>query len=107
MRRKALNQCGGVGYLGEQLFIFAASTPGVKEYDSLKEEIINVLVNDVPVEGTGSYGEVGLWIESEGKKIIQNRTSIPHLWSGVTVYLAILAVREPKLFQPLRPPLPL
>ncbi|HPS56954.1 MAG TPA: hypothetical protein PK514_02520 [Spirochaetota bacterium] len=107
MRRKALSKCGGVGYLGEQLFTFAASTPGIKEYNELKEDILRVLVSDVPVEGTGSYGEVGLWIESEGKKIIQNRTSIPHLWSGATVYLAILAVREPYLFQQLRPPLPL
>lgn len=107
MRRKALGKCGGVGYLGEQLFTFAASTPGIKEYDEMKEEILRVLVSDVPVEGTGSYGEVGLWIENEGKQIIQNRTSIPHLWSGVTVYLAILAVREPHLFKSLRPPLPL
>lgn len=107
MCRKAIAKKGGVGYLGEQLFTFAASTPGRTEYDGLKEDILRVLVKEIPVEGTGCYGEVGLWIEHEGRRIIQNRTSIPHLWSGVTVYLAILAVREPHLFQPLRPRLPL
>ncbi len=103
MRKKALGRTGGVGYLGEQLFTFGVATIGMPEYNELKEDLLRVLVNDVPVEGTGCCGEVGLWIEYKGKKIIQNRTSMPHLWSGVTVYLAILALREPQLFQNLRP----
>jgi len=105
MRSKAIDRRGGVGYLGEQLFIFAASSHDIREYDDLRKQLLDILINEVPVEGTGSYGELGLWIEHEGKRIIQNRTSIPHLWNGITVYLSILALREPYLFQRLRPPL--
>jgi len=88
MKQKAIKQQGGVGYLGEQLFIFALTT------------------RTIPVEGTDCYGELGLWVTMNGKRFIQNRTSIPHIWNGVTAYLAVLAVYQPELLQPLVPPIP-
>ena len=108
MEEKISRQKGGVGYLGEQLFALAMSTKGMNEYQDLKERAIKLLTEDAPVPGTDCYGEVGLWknLEDPSEFIIQNRTAIPHLWSGITVYLAVLAMHRPDLLQPLRPPIP-
>lgn len=106
MKQKAIKQQGGVGYLGEQLFIFALATRAMPEYREYVRQVLSVLVNDVPVEGTDCYGELGLWVTMNGKRFIQNRTSIPHIWNGVTAYLAVLAVYQPELLQPLVPPVP-
>lgn len=103
MRARALQKEGGVGYLGEQLFIFATATAHLRHYDGLKRDILAVLTQDVPFAGSECYGELGLWIEDDGGLRIQSRTSIPHLWNGAAAYLAVLAVREPGLFDNLRP----
>jgi GH15 family glucan-1,4-alpha-glucosidase len=102
---KAVEKEGGVGYLGEQLFILAASTLHTDEYDSLKNQVLRVLIDDAPVQGSNCYGELGLWMEINNEKFIQNRTSIPHLWNGICAYLSVLAMHEPDKFQSLRPPL--
>ena len=108
MEEKISRQKGGVGYLGEQLFALALSTQGRTQYQNLKERALELLTEDAPVPGTDCYGEVGLWkkLEEPLEFIIQNRTAIPHLWSGITVYLAVLAMHQPELLQPLRPPVP-
>ena len=108
MERKIRRESGGIGYLGEQLFVFALSTRNLPEYRDLKERGIRVLTVDAPVEGTDSFGEVGLWKRTEDPEgcFIQNRTAIPHLWSGITVYLSVLAMCRPELIESLRPPIP-
>jgi len=95
-------------YLGEQLFIFSVSTQGMPQYEDLKIRILEFLTVTAPVEGGDCYGEVGLWREigEQSEFIIQNRTSIPHLWTGITVYLAIVAMYRPELIVSLRPPIP-
>ncbi len=119
MVNKVIHKKGGVGYLGEQLFMFAFSTRG-RDRDTLpgkvpegemrfgefKEKVLDLLTGEVPVEGTDCYGELGLWKNVDGKDIIQNRTSIPHLWNGVTLYLALVALYEPERLESLRPPVP-
>lgn len=108
MERKVRRESGGIGYLGEQLFVFALSTRNLPEYRDLKESVIRVLTVDAPVEGTDCFGEVGIWKRTEDpvRFFIQNRTAIPHLWSGITVYLSVLAMHRPELIESLRPPIP-
>ena len=78
------------------------------EYQDLKERVLKVLTVEAPVEGVDCYGEVVLWkkIKGQSKFITQNRTSMPHLWSGITVYLSIIAMYHPELIDPLRPSIP-
>ena len=108
MERKISRESGGIGYLGEQLFVFALSTRNLPEYRDLKERVIRVLTVDAPVEGTDCFGEVGIWKRTGDpvRFFIQNRTAIPHLWTGITVYLSVLATYRPELIEPLRPPIP-
>jgi len=108
MEEKVSKQRGGFAYLGEQFFIFTLSTQKMPEYQDLKERVLKVLTVEAPVEDTNCYGEVVLWkkIKGQSKFIAQNRTSIPHLWSGVTVYLSIIAMYHPELIDPLRPSIP-
>jgi len=51
-------------------------------YGNLKRMVLDLFIKEVPMEGTDAYGELGLWRELDGKRFIQNRTSIPHLWNG-------------------------
>ncbi len=108
MEDKISMRSRGIGYLGEQLFALAVSTQGLSSYQDLKERALKTLTEHVPVEGSDCYGEVGLWRKVRGTDdyFIQNRTSIPHLWSGVTAYLAVQAVYEPEKVLELRPPVP-
>jgi hypothetical protein len=119
MINKVIHRKGGVGYLGEQLFMFSFSTrgrdrdvlpaktpEGELRYGEFKQRVLDLLTGEVPVEGTDCYGELGLWRNVNGEDIIQNRTSIPHLWNGVTVYLALVAMYEPERLESLRPPVP-
>lgn len=118
---KVIYKKGGIGYLGEQLFILCAATRGMDnepvpekfledgkklKYKDLKKKVLRFFVDEVPMEGTGAYGELGLWREVNGVKFIQNRTSIPHLWNGVTSYLSMVGVYEPEKIAELRPPIP-
>lgn len=118
---KVIHEKGGVGYLGEQLFILCAATRGLDNtllpekyrgkdkkmtYLKFKKKVLDFFVREVPMEGTCAYGELGLWREINGKRFIQNRTSIPHLWNGVTSYLSVIGVYEPEKIKALRPPIP-
>ncbi len=105
MTRKVIDRHGGVGYLGEQLFIYALGVHRRKDRKKFLEEVLHVLTVEAPVEGTDCYGELGLWLDNQGKRIIQNRTSIPHLWNGVTTYLSLFSLYEPETILRLRPPL--
>lgn len=105
MHRKGVKREGGVGYLGEKLFTSAVSSQHTSKYNELQKEVLDVLLKDAVVEGTGCYGELGLWLDFDDKKIIQNRTSIPHLWSGITAFLSVFALNQPEAFYKLRPPL--
>ncbi len=132
---KVIYKKGGVGYLGEQLFMLAYSTQhfdkknvavsvvqqlinkhGIPEnkknlvgltFRRLKKQVLDLFVSEVPMPGTDCYGELGLWTELADKTLyVQNRTSIPHLWNGVTAYLSVVSFYQPKLLLPLRPPIP-
>ncbi len=105
MTRKVIQKQGGVGYLGEQLFIYALAVQGISGKRAFLEQVLRVLTEEAPVEGTDCFGELGLWLDHNGKRIIQNRTSIPHLWNGVTAYLSLYSLYEPETILRLRPPL--
>ena len=97
----------GFGYLGEQIFILGISTANQPEYRPLMDKAVKVLVNEVPLQGADSFGEVTLWIDMpDGTKIAQQRTSIPHLWTGVTSYLAVESLYRPERFLSQVPPIP-
>jgi hypothetical protein len=116
---KVIYKQGGVGYLGEQLFMFCLSSHRRNKeeiegtsldspltYGELKKRVLDLFINTVPMEGTDCYGELGLWRTVGSETFIQNRTSIPHLWNGVTAFLAIEAFYQPEKVLAMRPPIP-
>ncbi len=96
----------GFAYLGEEIFTLALADREKGEYRELLEDALVFLANEVPFPGTDCYGEVTMWVEMDGRKLAQQRTSIPHLWNGVTVYLAAMALYEPEAFDPMKPDAP-
>ncbi len=98
----------GFAYLGEKIFILAIATAAKPEYKPLVDQAVKVLVNEVPMPGTDCYGEVTIWLTLPGDSapVSQQRTSIPHLWTGVTTYLSVEALYRPERFQSLVPPIP-
>jgi len=104
---KAEKQRPGFAYLGEQVFILGIAGARNPEYKALVDKAVKVLVNEVPMPGTDCYGEVTIWIDMPGQgKVAQQRTSIPHLWTGVTSYLAVEALYRPERFASQVPPIP-
>ncbi len=106
IREKVDKQTPGFAYLGEEIFSLALADREQGEYTGLLKEALKFLTSEVPFPGTNCYGEVTLWIEMDGEKLSQQRTSIPHIWNGVTVYLAAMAVYEPEAFDIMKPPAP-
>ena len=108
IEQKISAQRPGFAYLGEQLFIFELVTFKMPEYRPLCKRALDVLIKKAPVPGTDCYGEVVIWIKlpDEKEPIAQNRTSIPHLWTGVCSYLSVLAYYQPELFLSQIPPVP-
>jgi len=108
IEEKAFKKRAGFAYLGEQLFILGIATANHSGYQDLLKSALAVLVQEVPFPGTDCYGEVTLWIDfpGESEKIAQQRTSIPHLWTGVTSYLSVEAIYRPKRFLRQIPPIP-
>ena len=98
----------GFAYLGEKVFILAIATQNQPEYQPLLEKAMNILVNEVPMPGTDCYGEVTLWINlpDRPEQIAQQRTSIPHLWTGTTAFLSVTALHQPERFMSQIPPIP-
>lgn len=107
IREKIDKQRPGFAYLGEEVFILALADKD-HEYTDLLQKALTVATHEVAFPGADCYGEVTLWgdFAGTGQKAAQQRTSIPHLWNGVTVYLSALAVYQPELFDPMRPPAP-
>jgi hypothetical protein len=107
IRKKASKEAPGFAYLGEEVMALAlADTKG--EYRDLLVNALNLLTHDVAFPGTDCYGEITLWGDyaGPGTRVAQQRTAIPHLWNGTTVYLAALAVYEPEVFKKMTPPAP-
>ena len=98
----------GFAYLGEEIFVLGAAESGRSRYKGLLERGLAMLTHEVPFKGTDCYGEVTLWAEvpDSPEKVAQQRTSIPHIWTGVTAYLAAVALYEPERLAGMRPPLP-
>jgi hypothetical protein len=98
----------GFAYLGEQAFILGIAAQTRPEYRPLVRRAIDLLVNEVPVPGTDAYGEVTVWLHLPGEPdpVSLQRTSVPHLWTGVTAYLAIEACYRPERFLSQIPPPP-
>ncbi|HUT55909.1 MAG TPA: hypothetical protein VM658_21135 [bacterium] len=96
----------GFAYLGEEIFILALADQERGEYRDLLVKALEFMTGEVPFPGTDCYGEVTVWRELSGEKLAQQRTSIPHIWNGVTAYLAVAAVYEPRLFKGAAPPSP-
>jgi len=107
VREKAEKQRPGFAYLGEQVFILGVAAAKNPQYRPLLEKAVKVLVNEVPMPGADCYGEVTLWVEMpDGTRVSQQRTSIPHLWTGVTTYLAVESLYRPERFFSQIPPIP-
>lgn len=105
---KANQKHPGFAYLGEQVFILAIATAKMPEYKPLLQQSVKILTNEVPMPGTDTFGEVTIWIDLPGQtqKVAQQRTSIPHLWTGVTSYLSVEALYRPEIFLSQMPPAP-
>jgi hypothetical protein len=59
---------------------------------------VKVLLEDVPTDDTGLYGEVYLPVtDSSGKANWLNRTAIPHVWEGTLAALTVYARKYPEL----------
>lgn len=98
----------GYGYLAEQVFILnlvATKHPDLRPLLALAAKEIT---NTIPIPGSDCYGEVTLWIKLPGQPhlIPQQRTSIPHLWTGVCAYLTVESFYRPERFLPQIPPSP-
>jgi len=108
IRKKVDKEVPGFAYLGEEVFILALADKDKGEYRDLLERALKLLTHEVAFPGTDCYGEVTLWgdFAGTGKLVAQQRTSIPHIWNGVTVYLSALAIYEPERFDIMRPPAP-
>jgi hypothetical protein len=98
----------GFAYLGEQVFILAIAGRNRPEYRPLLQRAVALLSSEVPVPGTDAFGEVTVWIDDPvtHQKISLQRTSVPHLWTGVTAYLAVEALYQPERFLSQVPPPP-
>jgi len=88
--------------------VLGAAESGRSRYKDLLERGLAMLTHEVPFKGTDCYGEVTLWAEvpDSPEKVAQQMTSIPHIWTGVTAYLAAVALYEPERLAGMRPPLP-
>ena len=110
VEESASKKRAGFAYLGEQVFILAVVTAKHPEYKPLISQAVKVLTSEVPMPGSDCFGEVTIWIDmpGEGKegKVAQQRTSIPHLWTGVTSYLSVEALYRPERFLSQVPPIP-
>jgi len=106
IKAKMTKSTPGFAYMGEEIFTLALADGKQGEYRELLRDALRFLTDEVPFPGTDCYGEVTLWVEVDGKKVAQQRTSIPHLWNGVTVYLAAMAIYQPEAFEGMKPPTP-
>lgn len=108
VEESAFKKRAGFAYLGEQVFILRIATAKIPEYQPLIEQAVKVLTEEAPMPGTDCFGEVTLWIDVPGypDKVAQQRTSIPHLWTGVTIYLSVEALYQPEKFLNQIPPVP-
>ena len=97
----------GFAYLGEQVFILCIAASQMPQYQKLTRDAVKVLTSEVPIPGADSFGEATLWLDlPDGSQVAQQRTSIPHLWTGVTAYLSVMALYEPERFMDQVPPIP-
>jgi hypothetical protein len=79
-----------LAYLGEEVFTLALADQKQGEYRELLEKALKFLTREVAFPGTDCYGEVSVWVDVNGQKFAQQRTSIPHLWNGATLGAAPL-----------------
>ena len=108
IRKKVDKEVPGFAYLGEEVFILALADRERGEYRDFFERALKLLTHEVAFPGTDCYGEVTLWgdFAGTGELVAQQRTAIPHIWNGVTVYLSAIAIYEPERFDIMRPPAP-
>lgn len=88
----------GFAYASELLLACAVAWRNNKEKLAWVKEALRVMTEEVPTPGTGHFGEVALIgdFAGTGQKTYQNRTSIPHLWEGTVLFLALVAAYEPQ-----------
>ena len=98
----------GYGYLAEQVFILNIVASKNPEIRPLLALAANEVINSIPILGSDCYGEVTLWINMPGQPrlIPQQRTSIPHLWTGICAYLTVESFYRPERFLTQIPPIP-
>ncbi len=96
------------GYIAEQVFILNLIASQKPEIRPIVTRAVDEVINLIPIPGSDCYGEVTLWINLPGypKLVPQQRTSIPHLWTGVCAYLAVESFYRPERFFTQIPPIP-
>ncbi|MCK6526038.1 hypothetical protein L6R50_00240 [Myxococcota bacterium] len=63
--------------------------------------LVDVLVRDLPTEGTLHVGEVWCSLDTDGDgayDAFDNRVAVPHLWTASLIALGAWAVHEPEVF---------
>ena len=106
IKEKINSERQGFSYLGEQIFTLAASPGDQSSYTALLLEGMRFLLETIPFPGSDHFGEVVWKIDTKNGPFYQNRTAIPHGWNSVLIYLALWAIRQPRIIQELRPPKP-
>ncbi len=106
IKEKMSKNTAGFVYLGEDIFTLALADREQGEYRELLIDALKFFTGEIPFPGTDCYGEVTVWVDVNGEKVSQQRTSIPHIWNGVTVYLAVMAIYNPEAFDRMKPPAP-
>ncbi len=108
VQKKTERKYLGYVYLAEQVFILNIVTSKKPEIRPLLSRAVNEVISSIPISGSDCYGEVTLWINMprESKLIPQQRTSIPHLWTGICAYLTVESFYRPERFLTQIPPIP-
>jgi len=88
----------GFAYVSELLLSCALVWRDVPGKLARVREALKVMTHEVPTPGTDHLGEVTLIgdFAGTGETVFQNRTSIPHLWEGALLYLALVAAYQPE-----------
>ena len=92
-------ECEGFAYISKGLLALALTHRD--EYLSKLNELKDILINEVPTQGTMHMGEVVVIRNGE----FFNRVAIPHIWEASLSFLFSTAVSAPEAFSPLKKPL--
>lgn len=106
VREKMEGERKGFANLGEEIWTLGIAIREESERRDFLKSCLEEFTYEVTVPGTDCYGGLALKGQLDGRKVYQNRDSIPHLWNGTTAYLASASLNNPEIFEKLSPPRP-